>query len=149
MACHSTPPLMVRQLSIEIAMRGAVECHAFELTISVALIGIREPSKPGISENHLHGCFSIEITHRYPLPEKLIRRETLGWNGHNRLLVKRASERRSIVDDDTGRSVELSLGYVGQCWDGVWLGEICLEERYPLSVLAPVPFLDAAATLRL
>jgi hypothetical protein len=41
-------------------MRGAVECHAFELTISVALIGIREPGKPGISENDLHGCFSIE-----------------------------------------------------------------------------------------
>lgn len=43
---------MVSQVSIKLAMRGAVKLHPFELAVFVALIGIEESSEQGMSEIH-------------------------------------------------------------------------------------------------
>jgi hypothetical protein len=59
---------MVRQLCIELALCGAVEPNPLELTVSVALIGIKESGAPGMSETVLRGTF-LWKTHRNPWAE--------------------------------------------------------------------------------
>jgi hypothetical protein len=42
--------LMIRQLCIELAMCSTIDCHPLGLSVSVALVGIKESGVPGVSE---------------------------------------------------------------------------------------------------
>jgi hypothetical protein len=59
----------------------------------------------------------------------------------------RVRECRCVVDDDTGRGVELGLDCVERAGIESGFVKSALRERKPLAVLVPLPLLDATATL--
>jgi hypothetical protein len=63
--------LMVRQLSIELAMCGTVERHPLDLAISGAFIGVKESVPAGYVRNsllYMEHFFSFEILTENPGP---------------------------------------------------------------------------------